>query len=71
MLPSIRPSELLVGGMKYAIVYMSCRGWNLRGWIWSYLFSMVVVEVVSKGMATQGAIFHVLEILMWQCVGWV
>lgn len=39
MLPSIRPSELLVGGMKYAIVYMSCRGWNLRGWIWSYLFS--------------------------------
>jgi hypothetical protein len=31
VLPTIWPSEFLVGGMNDPSVYMHCFGWNLRG----------------------------------------
>ena len=33
VLPSICPSEFLVGGMNEPSVYMHCCGWNLSGWM--------------------------------------
>lgn len=33
--------------------------------MWLYSVGMGVVEVVSKGMSTLGALVHVLENLIW------
>ena len=52
-------------------MYIHCCGWNLRGWIWLYLVGIGIMGVVSKGMSTLGAVFHVLENMMCLCVGCV
>ena len=61
VLPTICSSEFTDGGMKEPSVYMQCCGWNVTGWMCSYLTGKgVVIMILSRGFVL-GAIFHVLE----------
>jgi hypothetical protein len=65
-LPSICPSEFLVGGMKDPSVYMHCCGWYLMGcYIWYEAGRGLVVKVCVVWVLCLGVFFHVLENLMW------
>lgn len=65
VLPSIWPSKILVGEMKDPSMFVHCCEWILRGLIWWYSVGIDIVGVVSRGMTTLGAIFLVLENLLW------
>jgi hypothetical protein len=67
MLPIIWPLEFLVGEINESSVYMHCCGWNLRGWMWLYWVGRKVI--MGVGVLVLGVFFHVLEKLMWYCVG--
>lgn len=53
MLPSICPSEFLVGGMKEPSMYMHCRGWDVvvLGGLWG------CGGVYENGRVGSGAVF--------------
>lgn len=65
VLPSIWPSNFLVRGSKDPPHFVHCCERILRGLIRWYLVGNVIVGVDPRGMSTLGAIFLVLENLMW------
>lgn len=62
VLPSICPSEFMVGGNEPS-VYMQCCSWNLSGWVRWYIKGRgVALEFSGGGGGVDlGAFVHALE----------